>query len=87
MDRHVQLIRLCLKFGLTMGTNIGFGHQYEVSADQNQGKGNGDVVPRHVVGVAKPIHRAGGHGQGDEQQDGDEDECFFHEVTAFLGLL
>ena len=86
MDHDRQLIGLDLEFSMAMGTDIGSGHEYIVTAYSDQGDGNGNIVPRHVSGLAKPVDRTGGqreeHDGQDEQQDGFF--CVFHRVTAFL---
>ena len=59
MDGYVQLMGLGFKFRLAVGADIRFGHEYDVSENGYQQNGNGNVIPRNVKSIAKPIHLTG----------------------------
>ena len=69
VDSHRQLIGLGLEFRMATGADKGSRHQYDVTAHGDQGDGNGNIVPRHVSGLTKPVYRAGGQGEDDSGQD------------------
>ena len=64
MDGYVQLMGLGLELRFAMGADIGFGHEYDIPRHRDQGNGNGNIVPRHVHGIAEPVDRTGGEGEG-----------------------
>ena len=68
MNCHEQVVRLGSKLGLTLRTNVGFRHQYEIPAYEYQRNGNDHVVPRHVNCLRKPIYPAGSQGECQSRQ-------------------
>ena len=60
----VEVIPFGLKFGIALGADKSFGHDYNVSQNQNYRYGNCNDVPCDVTSLSKPIYRAGRESEG-----------------------
>ena len=83
MNGYVKLVGLGLEFHVATRAYIRLRHQYDVRHNKDQRNGNGDIIPRNVRRLAKPIDRARGTSKRNAQQKGKQ-ICFFHDFTAFL---
>ena len=80
VDGDQEVIPFGLKFRAAMGADIRAANDTEVGCNCNDGNGQSDVKPRHVIGLGKPIHTAGSKCENRKKDEGDE---FFH-CDSFL---